>query len=85
LHEKHLNKGSRWVPNDLTDMVYLSCAAAYADFVVCERATAAALRQGQRRLHLPVNVHRNLREAVPVIEDALDAGVRAPAVDNPHS
>jgi hypothetical protein len=27
LHERHLNKGTVWETNDLTDMVYLSCAA----------------------------------------------------------
>ncbi|MFF1479810.1 hypothetical protein ACFVYD_20015 [Streptomyces sp. NPDC058301] len=27
LHSRHLNRGTTWRPNDLTDMVYLSCAA----------------------------------------------------------
>lgn len=76
LHEKHLNKGSRWVPNDLTDMIYLSCAAGYADIVVCERFTAAALSRGQRRLGRTPNAFRTLREAVPAVEAALAASAR---------
>jgi hypothetical protein len=49
LHERHLNKGTRWHPNDLTDMIYLSCAAGYADLVVCERHMRATLMQALKR------------------------------------
>lgn len=76
LHEKHLNKGSRWIPNDLIDMFYLSCAAGYADIVVCERFAAAALDRGQRRLGRTPNAFRTLRDAVPQIEAALAASAR---------
>jgi hypothetical protein len=68
LHEKHLNKGSRWEPNDLTDMVYLACAAGYADIVVCERFTAAALSRGQKRLSRAVNSYPTLHAALPALE-----------------
>ncbi|MFE6930867.1 hypothetical protein ACFVDT_02400 [Streptomyces sp. NPDC057699] len=71
LHERHLNKGTTWRTNDLTDMIYLSCAAGYADFVVCERAMGDALRQGIKRLQRPVRVFRYLSDAAEAIEEAL--------------
>jgi hypothetical protein len=71
LHDRHLNAGTVWKTNDLTDMVYLSCAAGYADFVVCERHMGSVLAQGLRRLGRQQNVFRRLRDAVPAIEDAL--------------
>jgi hypothetical protein len=71
LHERHLNKGTVWRHNDLTDMVYLSCAAGYADFVVCERHMGNVLTQGLKRLRRPTLVFRRLRDAVPAIEGRL--------------
>ena len=41
LHSRHLNKGTTWRPNDLTDMIYLSCAAGYADYRRLTDAVAA--------------------------------------------
>ncbi len=71
MHDRHLNKGTVWKSNDLTDMVYLSCAAGYADFVVCERHMGAVLTQGIRRLGRKPRVFRQLHDAVPAIEAAL--------------
>jgi hypothetical protein len=34
-----------WVDNDLIDLIFLSCAAAYADFVVAEKKATHLLRQ----------------------------------------
>jgi hypothetical protein len=73
-HYRHLNKGTVWKHNDLTDMVYLSCAGAYADVVVCERHMASPLAQGVRRLGAGATVFRRLRDAVPVIEEMLTTG-----------
>ncbi|WP_193383703.1 MULTISPECIES: hypothetical protein [Streptomyces] len=72
LHNRHLNRGTRWERNDLTDMVYLSCAAGYADFVVCERHMREPLERGVRRLGLPTKVFRRLSEAVAALGDALE-------------
>jgi hypothetical protein len=69
LHERHLNKGTVWRRNDLVDMVYLSCAAGYADFVVCERHMGNVLMQGLKRQRRPTLVFRRLRDAVPAIRD----------------
>jgi hypothetical protein len=73
-HYRHLNKGTVWRRNDLTDMVYLSCAGAYADVVVCERHMATPLAQGIRRLGSGAKVFRRLQDAVPVIEEMLTTG-----------
>jgi hypothetical protein len=67
LHDRHLNRGTKWSPNDLTDMVYLSCAAGYADFVVCEQHMRSVLAQGLRRLVRPQHVFRGLQQALPAI------------------
>jgi hypothetical protein len=71
LYAKHLDAGTKWRPNDLEDMVYLSCAAGYADFVVCERHMRGLLDQGQRRLGRPRTVFARLRDAIPAIQAAL--------------
>lgn len=71
LHDRHLNRGLRWHPNDLTDMFYLSTAAAYTDAVVCERTMGSTLQRGLARLGRTTPVFRRLREAVPAIERML--------------
>ena len=48
IHFRLRNAGDTWEPNDLIDMLYLPCAAAYADIVVCERKTGDYLRRAQR-------------------------------------
>ncbi|ANS66762.1 hypothetical protein SLINC_4538 [Streptomyces lincolnensis] len=72
LHNRHLNKGTTWQRNDLTDMIYLSCAAGYADFVVCERHMREPLERGVRRLGLRTKVFRRLSEAVVAVGQALE-------------
>ena len=73
-HGRHINKGTKWHPNDCTDMVYLSCAAGYADFVVCERHMREHLAHGVRRVAGPTQVFRHLHEAVDTIEKRLAQG-----------
>lgn len=67
LHEKLINPGTRWESNDLTDLMYLTCAAGYADHVVGERSLTAQMEQTLRRLDRPVRVHRNLTDLVQAI------------------
>jgi hypothetical protein len=71
LHHRHLNKGTKWLPNDLTDMIYLSCAAGYADIVVCEKQMREPLTHGVRRVGHPTRVFRHVTEAVDAIEAVL--------------
>lgn len=56
--------GARWEENDLTDLMYLCTAAAYADHVVGERRTIGLLQQSTRRLGTPVRLHTNLASLV---------------------
>ena len=53
-----------WRENDLTDMFFLSCGAAYADYVVAERATGAQLKQVLATLGRKDNVLLTLEELV---------------------
>jgi hypothetical protein len=40
---QHADLGTRWVANDLNDLVYLSAAIGYCDIVVTERKWSAIL------------------------------------------
>ncbi|MEU0450994.1 hypothetical protein [Streptomyces tendae] len=73
LQSRHLNKGTTWRRNDLTDMVYLSCAAGYADFVVCEKHMRDPLQHGLKRMGRSTQVYRRLNDAVAAIEELLEA------------
>jgi hypothetical protein len=76
LYERHLNIGTTWKASDLTDLVYLSCAAGYADFVITERHMGSVLKRALNRLGRQVNVFTSLHEAVPHIERRLDLARR---------
>lgn len=58
---RFVDQSTKWASNDLVDMLYLSCAAAYCDYVVAETKTATHLQQIQRRLGVKVNVFSNLQ------------------------
>ncbi|MEU0129853.1 hypothetical protein [Streptomyces sp. NPDC006289] len=73
LQSRHLNKGTTWRPNDLTDMIYLSCAAGYADLIVCEKHMRDPLQHGLKRMGRSVGVYRRLSDAVAAIEELLEA------------
>ncbi|MFC7219619.1 hypothetical protein ACFQLX_15810 [Streptomyces polyrhachis] len=72
LHSRHLNRGTTWRPNDLTDMMYLSCAAGYANFVVCEKHMRDPLQHGLKRMGSSTQVYRRLTDAVSAIEELLE-------------
>lgn len=71
LHEKLVNSGTRWEPNDLNDIMFLTCASAYADYVVAERSFTAQISSGLRRLGKPANICRTLAEMVEIFETLL--------------
>lgn len=68
-HEKLSDPGTVWEQNDLTDMMYLSCGAAYADHVVGERRLISDLRRSLARLGRPSNVHAKLADLILTIDD----------------
>jgi len=74
MHQRHLNHGTTWHPNDLTDLVYLSCATAYADVIVAEGHMRGIIRQALGRLGRPAPVFKKLRDAVPAVENLLGFG-----------
>jgi hypothetical protein len=64
-----LSNRARWEPNDLVDMLYLSCAAAYADAVAAERAATHYLNAAWRDRPEPCPVVPTLRELVSHLTD----------------
>jgi len=62
---------ARWEDNHLTDLMYLTCAAGYADYVVAERSLAGYMQQALKRMHRPINVYRRIQDLVPVLETRL--------------
>ena len=60
IHEKLCNPRLVWEQNDLTDMMYLTVAAGYCDYVVGERSHISHLRNGLRRMGRKSAVHPNL-------------------------
>lgn len=47
-HSRLRNAGDTWNSHDLADMLYLACASAYTDIVVCERKAADYLTRAWR-------------------------------------
>ncbi|MGK8508208.1 hypothetical protein ACRS5S_09135 [Nocardia asiatica] len=66
-HDKLVDGRTRWTSNDLTDMMYLTCAAAYCDFTVGEKSLTSKIEQAQRRTKRPCTVYRQLSACVPAI------------------
>jgi len=61
LHQRLQNRQTRWTGNDLTDVMFLCCAGAYADVVVCEKVTANDLTRAQRVVPSGAAIFANLR------------------------
>lgn len=47
-HARLRNAGDTWTSHDLNDMIYLACASAYTDVVVCEKKAADYLTRAWR-------------------------------------
>jgi hypothetical protein len=74
--QRYINEKVRWKRNDLTDITFLSCAAAYADYVAAENHTGEQLKQFQRKIGGPPRVHRTLES---LVEQLKADGVRSAA------
>lgn len=71
--ERHRDPNRRWLPNDLNDIMFLTCAAAYCDYVAAERSTGRQMAQLLTRRKVKPNVYTTL----PDLVEALDRdGVR---------
>ncbi|MFI1536522.1 hypothetical protein [Streptomyces anandii] len=62
---------AKWEPNDLIDMLYLGCAAAYADVVVAERVATNYLQRSWRGGHQECPVVAKLPDAVEKVSHLL--------------
>lgn len=65
---RHLDRRTRWKENDLIDMMYLSCAAGYADYVAAERHTGTQLRQIMESKGTPPNTFITLADLVEALD-----------------
>jgi hypothetical protein len=61
-HLRLRNSQDAWTENDLIDLLFLSCAAAYADFVVAERKATHMLRQAVHQTSSGATVFATLRD-----------------------
>ena len=61
------NSHQRWEANDLVDIIFLCCAAGYADLVVGERRTIGYLRQA-RQPPPRAQLATSLREVLELLE-----------------
>lgn len=66
------DSGSPWHDNDLIDIFFLACGAAYCDYVVGETRTCMEIQQIQRSQNKPSTSFKNLSE---LVEDLHSAGV----------
>ena len=70
-HDKLVDGHTKWNSNDLTDMMYLTCAAAYCDFVVGEKSMISKINQAQRRMKQPCAAFRQLSACVPAVAEKI--------------
>jgi hypothetical protein len=66
--DKHLDPGTTWRNNDLIDMLFLSCAAGYADFVVGERSLVNYAKQAANRLQRTINIYPRISDLVVALK-----------------
>lgn len=67
--DKHLNTTTKWSANDLTDMLFLTCAAGYADYVLAERSSTSYLNQSAKRLGRSIKVYSRINDLVVALEN----------------
>lgn len=68
--DKHLNSETVWRSNDLFDMMYLTCAAGYADFVVGERSLVSHARQAAKRLQRSINIYSHISDLMVALKSS---------------
>jgi hypothetical protein len=58
----------KWSENDLTDIIYLSCAAGYADVVIAEKRAASYLGTSAGKLGRGLNIFPSIESAIECVE-----------------
>lgn len=67
---RFMDSQTKWRRNDLIDMHYLSCGAAYCDYVVGEKHTGSQLRQIQRSQGKKETVYTSLTDLIAALDRA---------------
>lgn len=80
MHRRLANADDRWESNDLYDMLFLSTAAGYADFVVGERKTCNYLRQMGSVTTPGAQVFTRMADAVVALEELVGSFPASPIV-----
>lgn len=63
MHLRITNSDDKWEAHDLNDMMFLSCAAAYADLVIGERKMINLLKRCDGKVSLGAKLHRRADHA----------------------
>ncbi len=61
---KHVDRTTRWKRSDLHDMMYLSCGAGYADYVVGEKSLVSHINGAASRVGKPPCVYPKISQLV---------------------
>lgn len=73
---RQINASHKWRPNDLTELIFLSCAAGYVDYVAAEKHTGTQLRQLKRSMPIGTNAANVHTALEPLVEKIRSDGVR---------
>jgi len=68
--DKHLNQRTVWHINDLRDMMFITCGAGYADYVLGERSMVSHVRQAARRLHREIHIYSDITDLLFSLKSA---------------
>jgi hypothetical protein len=69
VHRRLMNPQTRWDVNDLVDVLFLSCAAGYADYVVCEKDAAHHLETIGQKLNGGARIFRSCADLITFLDD----------------
>jgi hypothetical protein len=68
IHRRLLNAQDAWEHHDLVDMLFLPCAAGYADYVVCENKTGDYLKRVARDRSGGAIIYTSIRDLMAALE-----------------
>ncbi len=69
LRQKLSNTSARWTQNDLVDMMYLSAATGYVDYVVGDRQMITMMTQASRSADTSASLHYQLSSLLRILHD----------------
>jgi hypothetical protein len=75
MHLRITNSDDKWEAHDLNDMMFLSCAAGYADLVIGERKMINLLKRCEGKVSPGAKLHRRADQAQGDLDSLLALGV----------